>query len=600
MRRLLVILVVGGALLTAGPAPAQPPPESPPRRAVTPEGAPPASIGAPVQGEGAAPAAGRSAVLQAQLEAQQKDIDTLLMTERLLSERLGGPPGAAPEGAAAGPGAAPPGPALPAPAAEELRQARLALAELRQPAGAPQAQGDEQLKKQIELQRKQIEVLDRLVKLLAAELEKQGPAVARLQTQVATLEARARQAAQRDQDIANGLDNLAEHVDAAQRYGPELPAFLKQLFLVSGTNETPLSIYGSLAFGYNKIIGDSTTAANGAGRPSTPGGFYFGEFSPDFLLKLNDWIFLEAEVSVNPSGAVTAGAFAQADFFVADWLTISAGRFVAPIGWYNLRLNNPWVNKLPADAPGGPTPLWLQVLPPLSMLGVQAQGSFYLGCSPVKMEYNAYVSNGLNLTPATPGAPTINELANLENMQNTFTRITNEKAVGGRLGLWWPEGGLAGGLSGLYNGDYVAGGSEDSISLWAVDLNYRKGNWDLRAEYGMTYQHAQSFIANNIRRQGFYVQAAYRPYDVANKYLQNFEAVYRYSYVDFRGIDPTALDLATFATPIDVPVRRQQNEVGVNYYFYPRMVLKCAYQINDEPGFHLHDNQFVTELAWGW
>ena len=40
--------------------------------------------------------------------------------------------------------------------------------------------------------------------------------------------------------------------------------------------------------------------------------------------------------------------------------------------------------------------------------------------------------------------------------------------------------------------------------------------------------------------------------------------------------------------------------LGVNYYFYPRLVLKCAYQINDEPGFHLHDNQFISELAWGW
>jgi hypothetical protein len=30
------------------------------------------------------------------------------------------------------------------------------------------------------------------------------------------------------------------------------------------------------------------------------------------------------------------------------------------------------------------------------------------------------------------------------------------------------------------------------------------------------------------------------------------------------------------------------------------MVLKCAYQINDEPGFHLHDNQFIAEFDWGW
>ena len=85
-----------------------------------------------------------------------------------------------------------------------------------------------------------------------------------------------------------------------------------------------------------------------------------------------------------------------------------------------------------------------------------------------------------------------------------------------------------------------------------------------------------------------------------NRYLRNVEVVYRYGYVDFRGIDPTTLDLSTFSTPVDVPVRRQQNEFGVNYYFYPRMVLKAAYQVNDEPGFHLHDNQFIAELAWGW
>lgn len=470
---------------------------------------------------------------------------------------------------------------------------------------------DDKLKKQVELLQKQIETQQKMIELLLEHMKKQpvaGAPVEKLQGQVATLEARSQQAAQRDQELANGIDNLVEQRDADLRYGPQLPAPLKELFLPSGTNETPLSIYGALAFGYSKILGDSGTAANGAGRPITPGGFYFGEFTPDFLLKLNDWIFLEAEIGIGPDGSVSAGSFAQADFFVNDWLTIIAGRFVAPIGFFNERLNNPWINKLPADAPGGGPLLWQQVLPTLSLLGVQATGAFYLGDLPVKLEYAAYVSNGLNVTPATGAAPlpSIDELANLENMTNTFGIITNEKAVGGRLGLWWPEMGLEAGLSGMYNGDYVAGGFEESLSLWALDLNYHKGNWDARFEYGMSYQQAESFagtpglIANNIRRQGFYGQVAYRPMDCPNKYLQNVELVYRYSYVNFHGIDPTSLDLTTYSTPMDVPVRRQQNEFGINYYFYPRMVLKCAYQINDEPGFHLHDNQFVTELAWGW
>jgi hypothetical protein len=468
-------------------------------------------------------------------------------------------------------------------------------------------QKSDDLQKKVELLQKQIETQQKMLELLMEHVKKQplaGTPAEKLGIQVATLEARSNQAAQRDLELSQAIDHVVEHQDAIERYGLSLPSHLKELFDPSSNNETPLSIYGALAFGYSKILGDSFTAANGAGRPSTPGGFYFGEFTPDFILKLNDWIFLEAEISASSSPPL--GSFAQADFFINDWLTIIAGRFVAPIGWFNERLNNPWINKLPGDAPGSGPLLWQQVLPAMSLLGVQAQGSFYLGRSPFKLEYTAYISNGMNFTPATAGMPTVSELANLENMTNTLSLTTNEKMIGGRIGLWWPCMGLEAGLSGLYNGDYVAGGFEDSISLWAFDFNYRKGNWDARLEYGMTNQQVGSFagtpglLGDHIHRQGFYGQVAYRPWDAANKYLQKTEFVYRYSYVDFRGIDATMLDLTTFSTPVDVPVRRQQNEFGINHYFYPRMVLKVAYQVNDEPGFHLHDNQFITELAWGW
>src|SRR5262249_54181781 len=304
-----------------------------------------------------------------------------------------------------------------------------------------------------------------------------------LETQITTLDSRSKQAAQRDVELSQAIDKLTEERDADQRSGPRLPAGLRELFLPSGNNETPLSIYGTFAFGSRTFQCNAATAANGAGRPSIPGGFYFGEFTPDFFVKLNDRFFLEAEIGVGSNGSVNVGSFAQADFFINDWLTIIGGRFVAPIGWYNLRSNNPWVTKTPTDAPGAGPLLWEQVLPPLSALGVQATGAFYLGSSPLKLEYSAYVSNGLNLTPAKAGAPTVDELANLENMTDTLKIVTDMKAVGGRLGLWWPEVGFEGGISALYNGHYIAGGFGDSISLWAVDLNYHKGNWDLRAEY---------------------------------------------------------------------------------------------------------------------
>ncbi len=472
---------------------------------------------------------------------------------------------------------------------------------------AEKAPASDDQKRRIDLLQRQIETQQKLIELLLEQMRKQsaaGAPVEKLQEQTAALEARSLRAAQRDQELATAVDTIVEHQDSTERYGPWLPAPLKELFLPGGNNETPLSIYGALAVGYDKIYHFDQPGTHTPVAP-TPGGFYFGEFTPDFLLKLNDWIFLEAEIAVNSDGSMSAGSFAQADFFVNDWLTIIAGRFVAPIGWYNERLNNPWVNKLPTDTPGAPPLVWLQVLPAFSLLGVEAQGAFYLGCSPIKMEYNAYVSNGLNLTPATAGAPTVDELANLENMESTFTRISNDKAVGGRVGLWWPEKGLEAGVSGMFNGDYVNGGFEDAISILAADFNFRKGGLEVRAEYGMTYQQTGSFastpgITGNIRRQGCYAQVAYRPIEASCIYLRNTEVVYRYGYVDFSGIDKTALNLTTYNSPVDVPVRRQQNEIGVNYYFYPRLVLHCAYQINDEPNFHLHDNQFITELAWGW
>ena len=46
---------------------------------------------------------------------------------------------------------------------------------------------------------------------------------------------------------------------------------------------------------------------------------------------------------------------------------------------------------------------------------------------------------------------------------------------------------------------------------------------------------------------------AYRPWE-APRYLRDTELVYRYSYVNFPGINANQLDLTTFATPIDVPV----------------------------------------------
>src|SRR5262249_21180633 len=157
-----------------------------------------------------------------------------------------------------------------------------------------------------------------------------------------------------------------------------------------------------------------------------------------------------------------------------------------------------------------------------------------------------------------------------------------------------------GGISLFFNRPYGEDGGTD-VNLWDIDLNYHKGNWDARFEYAYMFEETTAFLDSNIHQKGFYAHLAYRPYDACNNCLENLEAVVRYSRARFKGIDPTALDLTAFETPVDAPVDRDQYTFGINYYLYPSCVLKFAYEINKEHGgINLHDNVFLAQLAWAF
>jgi hypothetical protein len=472
---------------------------------------------------------------------------------------------------------------LPRTAEEEVDCLQKDVAALRVQLAAAQTtdEKDEDVKKRVELLQKQIETQQKMIELLVKHMQKQplpGSPVEKLQTQVATLEGRSGRAAQRDQNVTQAVDNLTVHMDALGRNGPVLPATLKQLFLPSRTNETPLSIYGLLVAGYQLF-------------PHEPGEgqFFFDEFEPIFLLQLNDHILLETKIEFNVDALEVH--YAQMDYVVNDWLTGVAGRFLTPVGFFNERLQPDWINKMP-DVPL----MFRQVFPSESALdGIQVRGAEYLGNSPLKMEYSLYLTNGLGI----PGQGTLTDLADAGALKDTTSDINDAMAFGGRLGLWVPERGFNGGFSLFFNRPYGEALGND-INLWDIDLNYHKGNWDMRFEYAYVRQDTAGFLDNNIHRKGLYAQVAYQPYDSDNRILRNLALIFRYSWASFRGIDPTALDLTAFETPVDAPVDRNQYTFGINYYFYPSLVCKFAYEINDEQGIDLNDNVFLTQLAWGF
>lgn len=439
----------------------------------------------------------------------------------------------------------------------------------------PQLETQVQLQqRQIELQQQQIETLQEMVGRLEQAV---SPAAAEeLQTTAAELESRSVRAAQRDQDLARAVDDLTEELDNVERYGPSLPANLKYLFLPSRTNETPVSIYGTLAADYVDL---------GNAPPN-----FDAEFAPFFLTTLNEQFLLEAELEFAEEAELSQ---AQLDWILSDDATLVIGRFLVPIGFYNERIHPAWINKLPDN------PLMFRQVTPtdFSQNGIQIRGGKYLGCSPVKMEYSAYASNGMGIEGEDLE---LTEIANVNEMREAFDNVNNSLAYGSRLGLWVPEHGLTAGVSVLANGSYTEEPGND-LTIWQLDAGWREGNWDLRAEYAQMHQDAEEITGENIVRRGLYAQIGYRPWDACSPCLQKTEFLFRYSYANFIGIDPAELELDEFATTLDLPIDRNQYTFGIDYWLYPSLVLKFAYEINDEIGdIEFDDNAFLAQMAWGF
>ena len=444
--------------------------------------------------------------------------------------------------------------------------------------GAPGSE-IERLRTQVELQQKQIDVLLRMTQLLADQVKK-PPAVAALHEQVATQEARSQQAARRDQELARSRDDLLERMDAQTRAGPMLPATLRELFLPTRTNESPLTLYGSTALAFNSFDGLKTT-------------FRDQSFELRPYLLLNEKFLMSANVALQ-QGTVQLWR-AQTEWFMTDSLTFVAGRFYSPLGFYSERLRLNWIIKTP-----DPPLMFNQVYPAqLSFDGLQVRGARYLFDWPVKLEYSGFVANGLNV-PGAKLSPAI--YSNLNNFAtNAGSDVTSAKAWGGRIGFSIPQVGFIAGLSGLSNQSYTQDGQ--FLTLWDVDASWHKGNWDARFELAKMWQDTPA-PAPSIYRFGFYAQVAYRQYNNPNPVLQKLEGVFRFDHVQFDGINlaQTGLNFGGLGlTYANQPLDRDRFTFGLNYWFYPSLVFKAALEWNHERGVpSLRDNGFIGQVVWGF
>ncbi len=415
----------------------------------------------------------------------------------------------------------------------------------------------DQVRALLEIQQQQLDALKRLAESTGQQVIAQpsGSDTESLVEDVERLKASSLQGAKRDEEAAYEIDRLTEDLDSIARNGAPLPSNLRELFLPSRYDQTPIVMYNTLQAGYT----DFESEDGSFGTPTWLPHFYM-LFREDFQLQINPQINGE-------SFELLSG---QIDWFLRDDLTVSVGRFYSPLGFFNERLHTSWVLKTPDD------PMVFEVIYPhqLSMNGLQLRGAKYIGDLPVKLEYNCFTANGFSLDRESP---TAKDYADFRLMRKSFTDVNQDKAIGGRLGLSFPLIGLVVGGSGMLNGAYDIDGEQD-MSLVDYDASLHNGNWDIKFEYVDVSQQSPH---GHIDRQGFYLQTAYRNYASIHPLWSNVEYLFRFGHVEFNGIDLSVTGF-DFGGSDHIPIDRNRYTMGANYYFSPSLVSKLAFEINDE------------------
>jgi hypothetical protein len=265
---------------------------------------------------------------------------------------------------------------------------------------------------------------------------------------------------------------------------------------------------------------------------------------PVFLWKLNDRMLFEGKLELRLEDDVedieARIEYANLTYIVNDYLTIGAGKVLTPFGLYPERF---YPGKLVDD----PLAFADNGLAPHSSLGFFARGAFPVGST--EWNYAAYAVNG-------PELRTDSTRAGLLNFSNSIDDNDN-KAAGARVGFL-PWHWLEVGYSVYYGEAQAAGEGRIGALLQGVDLHYYdevpwlKGTMDVRAEWVWSNVDERTFdpggaegfgpLRFDNKRQGGYVEAAYRPTGFDLDVLRKTEWVIRWDYLDAPSSAPGAGD----------------------------------------------------------
>lgn len=307
-------------------------------------------------------------------------------------------------------------------------------------------------------------------------------------------------------------------------------------------------------------------------------GSFAAAFTPVVLFQYRDLVLLDAalEVEVGEDGTTETNLeYANVNFFINDYLTLSGGKFLNPLGQFVQNLHPAWINKLASPPPG----YGHDGAAPEADVGFQLRGGVPIGAR--RLNYVLYVANGPELE-AEDGA-----LHGV--VADGFARDEDGRKVwGGRVGfLPWPS--LEVGLSGATgrasvtanDGAELTGDPSHNYEVFGADVAYVWRTVDMRGEYirQKVGDAAASVAPDGGEWAAWYVQAS-------RKFARDrLEGVLRYG-------DTSSPQAAQ---------EQSQWAFGLNYLFSPSALVKLAYEINDNStGAVTDENRWLVQFTYAY
>ena len=302
-------------------------------------------------------------------------------------------------------------------------------------------------------------------------------------------------------------------------------------------------------------------------------------FNPIFHYAYKDLIMLEAELEmeVEEDGGTGVGLeYMTIDWFMNDYMTLLAGKFLSPLGNFRQNLHPAWVNKLPS----APTGFGHGQAAPIADVGVELRGGFPIG-NPMFANYALFVSNG-------PGLETNMAEDEIEEV-HTAGGVSNEDEnflLGGRLGFL-PIPNIEIGVSGAFSDVALEDEDDRDYNVIGVDAFARWRDLDFRAEYirQKVGSLASRMAPESQKWEAWYAQASYKLSKIPYKFLRQLEMVARYSDYDSTHADQD----------------QEQWALGLNYLIAPQAMIKFAYEFNHGlAGEPTDEDRLLIQMAYGF